>query len=142
MNQEEKRNILIKHYQNPINKKENNSDNYIHVNSNNESCIDNIDIAVLIEEDVIKDITFTAEACAISTASTSIMIKNIIGKKIQEVEQYINNFENMINLEKYDESILKEANVFDDIYKQNSRKTCALLPYIAIKKAIKNTHEN
>ena len=43
----------------------------------------------------IKDIRFDGEACAISTASTSIMIKNLIGKNIKDAKDYINNFTNI-----------------------------------------------
>ena len=43
----------------------------------------------------------------------------------------------MLNEEEYDENILEELNVYDEVYKQPSRKRCALLPFEAIKKAIK-----
>ena len=81
------------------------------------------------------------EACAISTASTSIMIKNLIGKSIKEAKDYINNFYHMCNEEEYNESILNEGLAFQDIYKQNNRKNCALLPYKGILKAIED-YEN
>ena len=42
----------------------------------------------------------------------------------------------MVNEQKYEEEILKEANAYNTIYKQNNRKHCALLPYIGIKKIL------
>ena len=36
----------------------------------------------------IEDIRFDGEACAISTAATSIMIRNLIGKTLEEVKKY------------------------------------------------------
>jgi nitrogen fixation NifU-like protein len=131
-----RREIILDNYSNPANKEEVNSDKYIKVNSNNESCIDNIDLWVLIEDGIIKDIKFDGEACAISTASTSIMTKELVGKTIKEAEDFIQNFNNMINEEPFNSEMLEEANAFDEIYKQANRKTCATLPYKGIQRAI------
>lgn len=136
MDEELKREIILQHYQNPKNKETIINDHYIKINSNNESCIDNINLYVLIEENRIKDIKFDGEACAISTSSTSIMTVNLIGKTIEEAKEYIKNFEAMVNEQEYDEEMLKEANAYNTIYKQNNRKHCALLPYLGIKKIL------
>ena len=138
MDPELKREIIMEHYQNPINRKIINDESYIKVNTANESCIDNIDMYILIKDNIIKDICFDGEACAISISSTSIMIKNLIGKSVKEAKDYINNFINMVNEKNYDKDILNEAYVYEDIYKQSSRKTCATLPYRGILKVLEN----
>lgn len=138
MDPELKREIIMEHYQNPINRKIINDESYIKVNTANESCIDNIDMYILIKDNIIKDICFDGEACAISISSTSIMIKNLIGKSVSEAKEYINNFINMVNEKNYDKDILNEAYVYEDIYKQSSRKTCATLPYRGILKVLEN----
>ena len=132
-----RRDIILDNYYNPSNKEVVDDAKYIKVNSNNESCIDNIDLYLLIEDNVIKDIKFDGEACAISTASSSIMTKELIGKSLEEAEKYIVNFENMVNEVPYDKKLLNEGLVFDEIYKQANRKTCATLPYKGILKAIR-----
>jgi len=131
-----RREIILDNYTNPENKASVNDNKYIKVNTNNSSCIDNLDIWVDFEDDRIKDIKFDGEACAISTASASIMTKKLIGKTIDEVEYYIKNFDAMINEIDYDADSLGEALVFDEIYKQANRKNCATLPYKGILKAI------
>lgn len=136
MDSELKREIIMEHYQNPINRKIINDESYIKVNTANESCIDNIDMYILIKDNIIKDICFDGEACAISISSTSIMIKNLIGKSVSEAKDYINNFINMVNEKNYDKDMLNEAFVYEDIYKQSSRKTCATLPYRGILKVL------
>ena len=68
MDENLKREIILENYQNPINKETVNDDRYIKVNTNNESCIDNLDIYILVEDNIIKDIKFDGEACAISTS--------------------------------------------------------------------------
>ena len=129
-----RREIIMEHYQNPKNKKEIKDETYKKVNTNNSSCIDNLDIYVKIKDNIIEDICFSGEACAISTSSCSIMITNLIGKTKEEAKEFIKNFENMIEEKEYQEEILNEALAYNEIYKQNNRKNCALLPYKGMKK--------
>ena len=136
MNKEFKKEIILDNYKNPFNKDGSDELNYEKVNSNSASCIDDIDLYVDIKDNIIKDIRFNGEACAISTASTSILLKNIIGKTVEEAYNYINNFENMINELEYNEELLGEAIAFDEVYKQQNRKTCVTLPYTGIKKIL------
>ncbi len=142
MDEEVKREIILDHYQNPLHRHVVDDHSYISVNSRNASCIDNLDFYVKIEDDIIKDIAFNGEACAISISSTSKMIENLIGMKINDAKNYIDNFRKMINEEEYDKDLLKEANVYDNIYKQNSRKSCAYLPYRGIIEAIEKYESN
>lgn len=136
MDENVRREIILENYQNPMNKEKVENEKYIKVNTNNESCIDNLDLYLLIEDNIIKDIKFDGEACAISTSSTSIMIHNLIGRKIEEAIKYMNEFENMVNEKEYDKDYLQEAIVYDEIYKQANRKHCAILPYLGLKKAL------
>lgn len=136
MDEEVKREIILDNYSNPFNREVVTDDKYIKVNTNNESCIDNIDLYILIENDIIKDIKFSGEACAISTSATSIMIKSLINKTITEVKEFYDNFDKMVNNNEYNQELLEENNVYNEIYKQANRKNCALLPWKAIMKGI------
>ena len=131
----EKREIILDHYSNPRNRRRINDNNYIVENTRNSSCIDNLDIYVKIKNDKIEDITFEGEACAISISSASIMTTNLKGKSVLEAIEYIKNMEAMLNDLEYNSSILKEAVVYEDT-KNTSRKTCAWLPYEALKKIL------
>jgi nitrogen fixation protein NifU and related proteins len=131
-----KRSIILEHYQNPVNKSLVDDKNYIKINMNNESCIDEIDLYIKVENDIIVDIHFVGEACAISTSSTSIMINTLIGKNLKEAKEIYNNFTNMVDEKEYNADILEEAIVYDEIYKQPNRKKCALLPWWGIDKVI------
>ena len=103
---------------------------------NNSSCIDSFDIELKLNGDVIEDIRFDGEACAIATSSISISIDKLIGKTKKEALEIINNYEKMINEEEYDKDLLEELNAYEDIYKQPSRKKCATLGILGIKKII------
>ncbi len=142
MNEDVRREIILGYNSHPFNKQTINDSSYIKVNSNNESCIDNINLFIKIENDIIKSFYFDGEACAITTSATSIMIKSLLGKKLDEVLEFIINYENMINELPYNKELLKEANVYEEIYKQQNRKRCALLPYMGLRKAIEEYKNN
>lgn len=136
MDENLRKSIILENYSNPVNKKTVDDKRYKRVNMNSSSCIDNLDFMVLIEDNIIKDAYFDGEACAISTSASSIMMKLIIGRSIDDVLKIIENYENMIEEKPYDDSILEEALAFDEIHKQANRKKCALLPYEGLKKIL------
>ena len=136
MDENLRREIILDNYNNPENRGLIEDKSYLKVNTNSESCIDNLDFMMKVENGVIKDIRFDGEACAISTSATSIMIRSLIGKKIDEVKKILINYRNMINEEEYDSELLGELNVYDQICKQPNRKNCALLPSVAIDKML------
>ena len=131
-----KREIILDNYQDPMNRGLIEDDSYIKVNTNSDSCIDNLDFMMKIEDDKVVDIKFDGEACAISTSATSIMIRTLIGKSLDEAIKILDNYRKMINEEEYDETLLGELMVYDDICKQPNRKGCALIPVRAIDKVL------
>lgn len=131
-----KRSIMLENYQNPYNKGLIDNESYIKINMNNESCIDEINLMIKLENNIIKDIRFDGEACAISTSATSVMIKTLIGKNIDDAKNIIDNYEKMINEETYDENVLEEALIYSDISKQPNRKKCALLSWWGVKEVL------
>lgn len=141
MDQNLKRSIILDHYQNPRGKGLIEDKTYFKANMNNESCIDEVNLMVKIENNKIVDIRFDGEACAISTSATSIMIETLIGKTVEEAKKIIENYKNMIDEKEYQEELLEQAIVYDDVYKQANRKKCALLSWWGIEKIL-NELEN
>ena len=137
-----RREIILDNYQDPMNRGLIEDQNYLKTNTNSDSCIDNLDFMMKIEDNIVKDIRFDGEACAISTSATSIMIRSLIGKSVEEVRAILNNYKNMINEEKYDQKLLGELNVYDEIYKQPNRKNCALLPSVAVENMLEELDKN
>lgn len=137
MDRDMKRSIILDHYQNPYHRLRHDKDNdYIKLNSRNVSCIDNIDVYVKMKDDKIEDISFDGEACVISISSTSIMSELLSGKTIDEAIDIIENYQHMIEEEDYDEDVLEEALVYEDISKQPSRKKCATLSWNGLYKKL------
>ena len=136
-----KRQIILDNYQNPKNRGLVDDSDYIKENTNNESCIDNIDMQMKVENDIIVDIRFDGEACAISTSATSIIIKSLIGKSVSEARKILQNYKNMVDEKEYDKDLIGELFVYDDISRQPNRITCALLPYNAVCKMLNRLEE-
>ena len=131
-----KRQIIMDHYENPRNKKLKDDPRYLKVNMNSESCIDDIDIQILVENNIIKDFCFDGVGCTISTASTSILSELVIDKTIDEALVIIENFEKMLQEEPFDEDMLEEAVVFKDVSKQANRIKCATIGYNGLKELL------
>ena len=131
-----KRTIILEHFQHPKNKGLIEDDSYEYINMNNESCIDEVNLMIKFENDKIVDIRFDGEACAICTSATSIMIDTLIGKTKKEAREILMNYVNMIDEKQYNEEILEQAVVYNDIAKQPNRKKCALLPWWGVEKIL------
>ena len=131
-----RREIIIDNYQNPVNRKKIDDDSFVVASTISDSCIDNITLYVKFNDDVIEDIYFDGEACAITTSATSIMIKKLIGKTILEANELMDNYYNMIEEKEFDEELLGELNAYSEIYMQPNRKKCAIFPFETLKKVI------
>lgn len=134
-----KREIILDNYQNPHHFGDTNDSNYIKVNMNSTSCIDEVNILIKLNKDnIVEDIMFNGEACAICTSSASIMTDILINKSKNEAIDIINNFLNMIYDQDFDADKLSIAIVYDDIKKQPNRKKCATLSWLGAKKALED----
>lgn len=136
-----RREVILDNYQNPINRGLVLDSSYIKENTNNESCIDNIDMQMKVVNGVIEDVRFDGEACAISTSATSIIINILLGKSVIDARRILRNYQNMIEEKEYDADLLGELVVYDNIYRQPNRKKCALLPHDAVVKMLNRLDE-
>ena len=124
-----KREIIMDHYENPRNKGLVDDPRYIKVNMNSESCIDDIDIQILVIDNIIKDFRFDGVGCTIATSSTSILSELVIGNSVEHAYEIIRQYQDMIKELPYDEEMLQEAVVFKDVSKQANRIKCATIGY-------------
>ena len=132
-----KRELIVDNASNPYHKQKVEDSNYITANTHNESCIDNIDLYVKIEDGKIIDAYFDGEACAITTSATSLMLRKIIGMDVKEARELMSEYFKMVNEEDYNENALQERNAYSDVSKQVSRKKCAILPFQTLEKTFK-----
>ena len=137
-----RREIIVDNYQNPVNRKKIDDDSFVVASTISDSCIDNITLYVKFKDNIIEDIYFDGEACAITTSATSIMIKMLIGKDIDYANNLMDNYYNMIDEKEYNSNLLGELNAYEEIYMQPNRKKCAIFPFETLKKAIMKYKEN
>lgn len=98
----------------------------------NPNCGDEIELELILDGNVIKDMAFTGHGCAISQASTSIMIDTLRDKTIEQANEIIEDFIKMIkreNLSKEEYSKLEDAIAFKNIANMPARVKCALLAW-------------
>ncbi len=137
------RQIIMDHYENPRNKREpEDMDAYVNKHMKTDNCIDDINLFIKINNDVIEDICFTGSACTISTASTSIMTNLLMGKSKREALNIIEEFDQMMRLEDYNEELMQEANAFKNVGRQANRITCARLGWQGVKETLEGVLTN
>ena len=135
--------IIMEHSMNSYNKKELEGATCCKM-GHNTNCGDEIKLEVKINGDIIEDLAFTGHGCAISQASTSIMIDTLRGKKIEEAKEIVKTFIEMIKRETKDENELKkleDAIAFKNISNMPARVKCALLAWHTIEKCLGSEEE-
>lgn len=101
----------------------------------NPNCGDEITLELKLNGNIIEDMAFSGHGCAISQASTSIMIDTLKGKTIQEAKEIVETFIRMIKRETKDEkelAKLEDAIAFKNIANMPARVKCALLAWHTI----------
>lgn len=107
----------------------------------NPSCGDEITLELKLNKNIIEDLAFTGQGCAISQASTSIMIDLIKGKSVEEAFKLTETFIGMIKREIKDEEELydlEDAMAFKNISNMPARVKCAVLSWHTLKEALEN----
>ncbi len=105
----------------------------------NPSCGDDITLQLKISDKIIEDAAFEGVGCAISQASTSMMIDLIKGKDIEEALSLVETFIGMIKKEiTSDEELekLEDSIVLQNIANMPARVKCAVLAWHTLKEAL------
>ena len=111
---------ILQHYQHPRNAGK--PATFTHTaKKDNPFCGDEIEVFLMIDNGVIKDIHFVAKGCAISIASASMLSERLCGLRVKRVNE------------------LKTTNILKlmKIQLTPTRLKCALLPLEAIQTALK-----
>ncbi len=136
--------LIMEHSMNSYNKKKINDANFEEI-GHNPNCGDEITLEVKINNGIIEDMAFLGHGCAISQASTSIMIDTLKGKNIKEAKEIIKTFIEMIKRELKDEKELEkleDAIAFKNIANMPARVKCALLAWHTLEDILNKNEEN
>lgn len=105
----------------------------------NPSCGDDITLEIKMDGNKISDLAFTGHGCAISQASTSIMIDVLKGKSKDEALKLIKIFLKMVKREKVSEKELdsiEDARALQNISNMPARVKCAELAWYTMEKLL------
>ena len=136
--------LIMEHSMNSYNKKKLDAPDFCEV-GHNPNCGDEITLEIKVNNNIIEDIAFSGHGCAISQASTSIMIDTLKGKSITESKIIINTFIKMIKREITDENELQkleDAIAFKNVSHMPARVKCALLAWHTINDLIEKEEKN
>ncbi len=126
--------LIMEHSMNSYNKKKLEKADYCEI-GHNPNCGDEITLELKVKDNIIEDMAFSGHGCAISQASTSIMIDTLKGKTIEEAKEIIKTFIEMIKREITNEEELKkleDAIAFKNVSNMPARVKCALLAWHTI----------
>jgi nitrogen fixation NifU-like protein len=98
----------------------------------NPLCGDRVTVYLRIENDVIRDVTFQGEGCAISKASASMMTDLLKGKTRVEAQHIFGKFHEMVTTGAPNLDELGKLGVFAGVNKFPARVKCAILPWHAL----------
>ena len=131
--------VILDHYKNP--QHAGLRDPYeAEVHHVNPSCGDELTLRVHLSEDGsrVEDVSYHAEGCSISQASTSVMAEEVIGQPVDTAMAKLAEFEKMITsrgAEQGDEDLIGDGIAFSGVSKYPARVKCALLGWKAFQAA-------
>lgn len=126
--------LIMEHSMNSYNKRKLEEVDYSEI-GHNPNCGDEITLELKLNGNIIEDMAFNGHGCAISQASTSIMIDTLKGKSVEEAKEIIKTFIEMIKRETTDEEQLRkleDAIAFKNVSNMPARVKCALLAWHTI----------
>ncbi|QMV85348.1 SUF system NifU family Fe-S cluster assembly protein [Corynebacterium hindlerae] len=131
--------VILDHYKNPQHAglREPYEAEVHHVNT---SCGDELTLRVHLSADgtTVEDISYEAEGCSISQASTSVMAEEIVGRPVAEAMETLAAFEEMVTSRGHiegDPEVIGDGVAFAGVAKYPARVKCALLGWKAFQAA-------
>jgi nitrogen fixation protein NifU and related proteins len=104
----------------------------------NPTCGDEVTLRVHVVDGVVEDVSYDAEGCSISQASTSVLTDLLIGRPVEEAMSVHESFVELMQgrgLVEPDEEVLEDAIAFTGVARFPARIKCALLGWMAWKDA-------
>lgn len=132
--------LILEHSQSSHNKRHLDCSNCSQ-RGHNPSCGDDIVIELKLNNNTVEEAAFNGSGCAISQASTSMMIDLINGKSVEEALVLTETFLAMIKKVITDDTeleILEDAIAFKNISNMPARVKCAVLAWHTLNEAIKS----
>lgn len=132
--------VILDHYRNPHHSglREPFGAEVHHVNP---TCGDELTLRLRLSDDLatVEDVSYDAQGCSISQASTSMMAELLVGRPVEETLGVVDAFQAMISSrgrDEGDEEVLDDAVALAGVSRYPARVKCALLGWMAFKDAL------
>ncbi|KAA1376016.1 Fe-S cluster assembly sulfur transfer protein SufU [Aeromicrobium fastidiosum] len=105
----------------------------------NPTCGDEVTLRVHLDGETVSDVSYDAQGCSISQASTSVLNDLIIGKSVTEGMAVLDSFTELMQGKgkvEPDEDVLEDGIAFAGVAQFPARIKCALLGWMAWKDAV------
>ena len=132
--------VILDHSRSPRNFRKMNGANRT-AQGHNPLCGDNVSLYLLMDGDVVKDVSFQGSGCAISKASASILTEAIKGKSKSDVKALFDKVHEMVTTGRNSSAELGKLAVFAGVHKFPARVKCAILPWHAVLAAVEGKSE-
>jgi SUF system FeS assembly protein, NifU family len=130
------RQVILDHSENPHHHGElNSSTNEIELK--NPTCGDVLKLELVVKDGIIKDIAFSGYGCTISQASASMMTDAVLNKSVDDAEEMVQIFSEMIVGDKeVDTKKLEDAAILKGVAQFPARIKCATLAWKALHRSL------
>lgn len=111
----------------------------------NSNCGDDLTLLVKVKDEIVDEISFIGNGCAISTASTAMLIDLVKGEKIDIAKEKIEIFFKMMKQEELSEEeldLIGDATLLESTSKLPARVKCATLSWHTLDVIFKKYEEN
>ncbi len=105
----------------------------------NPLCGDRVNVYVRLEDDVVKDVGFQGNGCAISTASASLMTQAVKGRPVAEVQKLFDAFHELVTSDpqrEFDAAAVGKLAVLAGVREYPVRVKCATLAWHTLQAAL------
>lgn len=107
----------------------------------NPLCGDKVTVYLQVKDDLVQDVSFQGEGCAISTASASLMTELVKGKSLEEAEVIFRRFQDLVTGKSDGSADMGKLAVFSGVGEFPMRVKCATLPWHTLRAALKQQDE-
>jgi nitrogen fixation protein NifU and related proteins len=130
--------VIFDHYKRPHNCHVLEGANHV-AHGHNRLCGDQLTVYLQVQDDVIRDLSFEGNGCAISTASASLMTDALKGKRLDEVEHLFDEFHHMVtDADAEPDAALGKLEVLAGVREFPARVKCATLAWHTMQAALKD----
>ena len=130
--------MILEQSRNPANRRTIDSGS-VNEYGHNPSCGDEITLYLKVSEGIVEDMSYDGNGCAISQASTSMMIDLLRGKSLDDVKRLSELFLQMARGEITEEEALEpleDTAIFETVKNLPARVKCATLPWHTVRTMI------